>query len=97
MMADMVRKQIYLKSRQIRAIQKRADVLGVSESELIRRAIDSELRGSTPGFYPDPEAKEELKRFLLTYQPAKLEGPPYRFNREEIYDERLDRYHGNPD
>jgi hypothetical protein len=96
-MADMVRKQIYLKTRQIRAIQKKADDLGVSESELIRRAIDSELRGAAPGFYPDPEAKEALRKFLLTYQPEELEGPPYRFNREEIYNERLGRFHGDPD
>ena len=96
-MTDMVRKQVYLKARQIRAIQKRADVLGVSESELIRRAIDNELRGSFTGFFPDPEAKEGLRKFLLTYQPALLEGSPYRFNREEIYEERLGRYHGDPD
>lgn len=96
-MAGMVRKQIYLRARQIRALRKRADVLGVSESELIRRAIDNELRGSVQNFYPDPEAKDELQKFFITFQPAKLEGSPYRFNREEIYEERLNRYHGHSD
>lgn len=96
-MPDMVRKQIYLKSRQIRSLQKRADALGVSQSELIRRAIDNELHGVTSRFYPDPEAKEALRKFLLTHQPAKLPGQPYKFNREEIYEERLGRYRGDSD
>jgi hypothetical protein len=96
-MTDMIRKQIYLKSRQIRFLQRRANLLGISQSELIRRAIDHELHGYTSSFYPDPEAKESLKQFLLTYQPTNLPGPPYRFNREEIYEERLGRYRGDSD
>ena len=96
-MTDMVRKQIYLKSRQIRSLQKKADALGVSQSEIIRRAIDNELSGFTPNFYPDPEAKEALREFLLTHQPTKLPGPPYKFDREEIYEERLGRYRGDSD
>jgi hypothetical protein len=96
-MTDMVRKQIYLKSRQIHSLQKRASALGISQSELIRRAVDNQLRGSAPNFYPDPEAKEALREFLINYQPTKLPGSPYRFNREEIYEERLGRYRGDSD
>jgi hypothetical protein len=96
-MTAMIRKQVYLKHQQVKAIKKRASELRVSVSEIIRRAIDNELRGSVTHFYPNSEAKEALRKFLLTYQPAQLEGPPYRFNRDEIYEERLDRYHADLD
>ncbi len=92
----MVRKQIYLKPRQIQAIQVRADALGVSESELIRRAIDKDLSGGSSSFYPDPEAFQKLKDFLAAFQPASKGRPRYQFNRDEIYEDRLDR-HADPD
>jgi hypothetical protein len=44
-MGDLVRKQIYLHKKQCQVLRKRAETSGVSESELIRRAIDSALFG----------------------------------------------------
>jgi hypothetical protein len=98
-MSDMVRKQIYLERSQVLAIQRKAEVLGVNESELIRQAIDHDLYGGgeIPS-RPDPTAWDEIEAFLASQTEKPLVGEPYRFNREELYDERLGRIHGtNPD
>lgn len=96
-MGSKVRKQIYLPERQVRAIRERAEALGTNESELIRRAIDSEMRGGRSSFRPDPAAWSELRQFLLTFQPANTGGRPYQFNREEIYTQRPGRRNADPD
>ena len=96
-METKVRKQIYLTKRQVQAIQKQADKLGTSESELIRRAIDAELRGHRSSFRPDTVAWGELREFLLTFQPANAGKQPYHFDRDEIYAERLGRFHADTD
>lgn len=89
-MSDLIRKQVYLERRQSVALKRRAEVLGISESELIRRAIDSELQSRSLLAGSDPEALQDIQRFIQTH---KAQGDePYRFNREEIYNERLKRY-----
>lgn len=40
----MIRKQLYLKPSQDRALKRRAKELGVSEAELVRRALDDALQ-----------------------------------------------------
>ncbi len=98
-MSDMVRKQIYLERSQVKAIQQKAEVLGVNESELIRQAIDHDLYGGggTPT-RPDPAAWDEIEAFLASQVEKPLTGEPYQFNREELYEERLGRIHGtDPD
>jgi hypothetical protein len=96
-MSTKVRKQIYLTAQQIQAIQERAEALGTNESEYIRRAVDAELRGHRSSFRPDFAAWRELRHFLISYQPASSQAQPYQFNREEIYDERLGRFHADID
>ena len=46
----MVRKQFYLAEAQDKALKRRAKALGVSEAEVVRRALDDALKG-------DDEAK----------------------------------------
>lgn len=89
-MSDLIRKQVYLERRQSLALKKRADAMGVSESELIRRAIDSELQSQSLLAGSDPEALQNIKRFLQTHKTPGDE--PYQFKREEIYNQRLNRY-----
>jgi hypothetical protein len=94
-MGDMVRKQIYLERSQVKAIQQKAEVLGVNESELIRQAIDHDLYGGRGiPTRPDPAAWDEIEAFLASQVEKPLAGEPYQFNREELYEERLGRIHG---
>ncbi len=94
-MGEMVRKQIYLEKRQVRAVRRKAEVLGVNESELIRQAIDRDLYGGEglPN-RPDPAAWEEIEAFLASLADKPLAGEPYQFNREELYDQRLSHSDG---
>ena len=39
----MIRKQLYLEASQDRALKRRAKALGVSQAELLRRALDAAL------------------------------------------------------
>jgi hypothetical protein len=91
-MPDFVRKQVYLERRQVNALQSKAHALGVSESELIRSAIDKDMYGSGEEMTrPDPAAWEEIEAFLAAQPAQPQSGAPYQFNRDELYDERLGR------
>ena len=96
-MGDMVRKQVYLRKKQVQALRKRAEASGVSESELIRRAIDEVLYGSSFATRPDPPAMEQIEAFIQSLEQESPEGQPIQFDRDEIYAERLDRYGTNSD
>jgi hypothetical protein len=98
-MSEMVRKQIYLETRQVRAIRQRAAVLGMNESELIRQAIDRTLYGSEgASTRPDPAAWLEIEHFVTAQAGKPLAGEPYHFDRVELYNEPPRRFHGtDPD
>jgi Ribbon-helix-helix protein, copG family len=92
-MTDMVRKQIYLEKRQQKALKQRARATGMSESEIVRQAVDRELYGNDVPTRPDPDVFEEIRHFILDLEQRKpIEGEPYRFNRDELYEDRLNRY-----
>jgi hypothetical protein len=92
-MGDMVRKQIYLKKRQVTAIQQKAEVMGINESELIRQAIDRDLYGDEgQSTRPDPSAWDEIESFLSFMEGKPQKGKPYHFYRDELYDDRLSRF-----
>lgn len=89
----MVRKQLYLSESQDAALKERARSSGMSEAEVVRRALDAELFVQSPKaarrWVPGrQEAIEELIA-LWTDTVTAVEG---RFDREELYAERLDRY-----
>ena len=96
-MGDMVRKQVYLRKKQVQILRKRAEASGVSESELIRSAIDDLLYGANLSARPDPSALKLIEAFIETLRKEKPEGQPIQFNRDEIYAERLGRYGAHPD
>ena len=89
-MVAMVRKQVYIKPAQEQFLKQRAKELGVTEAELIRRAIDALARTpSRPPFDPDAwravaESMDERARL-----PATGEGRTW--TRDDIYEERLGR------
>jgi hypothetical protein len=91
-MSEMVRKQIYLRKKQVQTLRKRAEISGVSESELIRRAIDNELYSASTASRPDPSALEQIESFIEYLKVNKPEGSPIQFNRDEIYEDRLEQY-----
>jgi len=97
-MSPMVRKQIYIQKSQEERLKKVAESRGVSEAEIIRRALETELRvvGYRPAY--DLEAWERIYKFL---QEMEKRGPvPQRkrdWTREELYEERMKRYDRNTD
>jgi hypothetical protein len=92
-MSDMVRKQIYIYRRQEALLKRLAGLRGVSEAEIIRRAIDQEAQYSQPSYaYNDHSAWEEILQFIEERKKLGITGEPYRWNRQEIYDEREARW-----
>lgn len=87
----MVRKQLYITEQQDRALKQQAKALGVSEAELVRRALD-ELLHDTLGA---PARREVLDRLLTnTRHLASHHRLPagYRFDREDAYAGREARW-----
>ena len=86
----MVRKQVYIAPAHERFLKQRARELGMTEAELIRRGIE-QLAASPRGTVFDPEAWAEEERFMDERAKLRPDSPPWRFDREEIYAERLGR------
>ena len=95
-MSEMVRKQFYIHRRQQVLLKRLSRARGVSEAEIVRQAIERETTGSsllpTP---PDRAAWEEIVRFLEARKaltPGTEGSEPYRWNREDAYQERERRF-----
>ncbi|CAN5856898.1 hypothetical protein BH24DEI2_BH24DEI2_18810 [soil metagenome] len=90
----MIRKQLYLEEAQDKALKRRAKELGVSEAEVVRRALDDALKGENR---VNVAGRQALEGFLaradkLSKTHAFPEG--YRFDRQALYeeDERFTRW-----
>ncbi len=91
-MGQMIRKQVYIEANQDEVIKQRARMLGVTEAEVIRRAIDRQVN-VPPSRTRDLAAWEREKEFIsrrMAETPAVSRRR--RFRREEAYEERLNRY-----
>jgi hypothetical protein len=105
-MGRMVRKQVYLTAEQDRQLKQRAARLGVSEAELIRQGLDKVL-GTTPppgqeglalpAAVKDPEAWKAHQEFVESRMKMDVPQSDWKFNREELYEERLSRWLGPKD
>ncbi len=92
-MTQLVRKQIYILKRQEALLKRKAKTVGISEAELIRQAIDHNLEGGGQRpFRRDPEAWEKAYKFMLSRQVRGATTEPYRWKREDAYEERFRRY-----
>jgi hypothetical protein len=90
-MAQMIRKQVYIENVQDEYIKQRARMLGITEAEVIRRAIDRQM-ALLPSGIRDLAAWEREKAFIVERMAAGP-GPGGRtFQREDVYEERLKRY-----
>ncbi|HET9587355.1 MAG TPA: CopG family transcriptional regulator [Anaerolineales bacterium] len=97
-MSQMVRKQIYIHKGQEERLKKIAEARGVSEAEIIRRALENELKraGYRPAY--DNEAWQRL--YTAIQEMDKLPPVPQKkrdWKREDLYEERMKRYDRNTD
>ena len=91
-MGQMIRKQVYIESLQDEGIKRRARLLGVTEAEVIRNAIDAQM-ALLPFKTHDLGAWEREKAFIAKrMSKGRVSGGRRKFRREEIYEERLGRY-----
>ena len=90
-MPQMIRKQVYLEPAQDATLKQRAAMLGVTEAEIIRRAIDRQMALLGPGVR-DLSAWKREKAFIAGRMAAAPRPGSRRFRREEAYEERLKRY-----
>jgi len=86
----MVRKQVYIESEQEHFLKRRADELGLTESELIRRSID-QLARIPVGIPWDPRAWEEELSFMRERASLVSARHPRSWSRDDLYEERLGR------
>ncbi|HXF84299.1 MAG TPA: ribbon-helix-helix protein, CopG family [Anaerolineales bacterium] len=98
-MSQMVRKQIYIQKSQDERLKKVVKVHGVSEAEIIRRALDNEIRQANVSYplYDD----EAMRGLVALWQELDTRGPvalrPRNWTREELYEDRMKRYDRNSD
>ena len=93
-MAQMVRKQIYIPKRLDAMLKRVAKQRRITQAELIRAAIDRELKDTaTRPFKRDHKAFEQALQFMRSRQASATgDGESYRWRREDAYEERMSRY-----
>lgn len=90
-MPRMIRKQIYIESRQDTTLKQQAKALGITEAEVIRRAIDRQMALVRLNVR-DLKAWEREKTFIAKRM-AKGRAPGGRlWKRKDAYEERLMHY-----
>jgi hypothetical protein len=91
-MSRRVRKQIYIEPEQAELLKQRANELGTSEADLIRRCIDRLAQGQTPIPLDQKAWQEEIAYIRERARLQKALGSQRHWTREELYDERLQRF-----
>lgn len=89
-MHRMVRKQVYIESRQETTLKQQAKALGISEEEIIRRAIDRQML-SVRFSAKEKKAWEREKAFITKRMAKSPLTGSRQWRREEAYEERLTR------
>lgn len=89
-MTRMVRKQIYIRPEQDKALERRSKELGISEAELIRQYIDDGT--SRPSVADRKKAWEEALAFMKERARMRVPQTGRTWTRDELYEERFDRY-----
>ena len=93
-MSEMVRKQFYIHKRHHILLRRLSQSRGVSEAEIVRQAIEREATGGSPlPTPPDRAAWEEIIGFVEARKAlGSKDSKPYRWNREDAYAERENRF-----
>ena len=89
----MIRKQLYIDPIQDAALKRKAKELGVSEAELVRRALDDALSDHLPATQKNG-ALEAVLENSLQFSKAHRLAEAYKFKREDAYssEKRFDRW-----
>ena len=90
-MAQMIRKQVYIEPMQDTILKKRSRMLGITEAEVIRRAIDTQVV-LIHSRLRDQEAWEREKAFIAELMAGGPVSGCRKFRREDAYEERLSHY-----
>lgn len=95
-MSQMIRKQIYIQKSQEERLKRVAEARGVSEAEIIRRALENELKHAGYRLAYDDEAWAKAYQFMLDME-KRLPVPRQKrsWTREELYEERMKRHDRN--
>ncbi|PKO03681.1 MAG: hypothetical protein CVU43_01430 [Chloroflexi bacterium HGW-Chloroflexi-5] len=91
MTTDMIRKQFYINQEHQIILQKLAKQRGLSESEIVRQAIERESTIQEADVTEDKNTAFDMLIQDALSNP-KRPGGAYKFNREEIYQERQARW-----
>lgn len=92
-MSELVRKQVYIHHRQESQLKRMARLGGISEAEVIRRAIDYQAEHTPPDAVAyDHSAWEEILMLIEERRKLGTTSQPYRWNRHEIYANRENRW-----
>jgi hypothetical protein len=99
MSETMVRKQIYIPKRQDALLKRLAKQRGVSEAEIIRQALEREVDTNDEATQQREKALESMVAFArsLRERPEFQQGEPYKWNRQEQYEERESRWFKSPE
>lgn len=89
-MAQMIRKQIYIDAANEKFLKQRASELGVTEAEVVRQALTEAERQVMSA--SRREALDRLLTYIREHRTFDAPQTGWKFNREELYDERLDRF-----
>ncbi len=86
----MIRKQIYIHKWQNRRLKQMAEQRSISEAEIIRQALERELKENDSAEQAREDALQNLAAFAraLRERPEFSQGKPYRWDRQELYDDR---------
>lgn len=92
-MKQMVRKQIYIQKSQEERLKRVAKARGVSEAEIIRRALENELKRAGYRLAYDNDAMKRLYK-LMRDQDKRPPVPRKKrdWTREDLYEDRMKRY-----
>ena len=91
-MKQMVRKQIYIYKRQEAQLKRISEARGISEAEVIRNALDREVNSQIAPYHYDEEAWKRLLALMESRVDIGSVGKPYKFRREDAYEERENRW-----
>ena len=90
-MTTMVRKQVYIKPEQDEKLKQWADETGKSEAEILRQALDRWLESENQRQEAEA-AWEQILAFSEERAERSVVAEGRSWTREELYEERLNRY-----
>lgn len=98
MSEHMIRKQIYLPRRQNMTLRRLAKARGISEAEVIRQALERESHLTLAPVRDSVAAWAGIMKFVQHRKTVLAgKGKPVRWNRQELYAERENRWSRHKD